>query len=67
MKPRDYLQRLADTETRQIHSDAAFATIDAFDAMLAALKDMLVDFGPDYAGPTIDAARAAVAKAEPTS
>jgi len=32
--------------------------------MLAALKLALADFGPDFQGPTIDAMRAAVAKAE---
>jgi hypothetical protein len=32
--------------------------------LLAALKAALDDFGPDFAGPTIDMMRAAIAKAE---
>lgn len=37
--------------------------ITAAPDLFEALQDMLRDFGPDYKGPTIDAARAAIARA----
>ena len=39
-------------------------TMAAAPEMLAALKAALADFGDDYSGPTIDALRAAITKAE---
>lgn len=53
---------VSNTEPEQALADARL--IAAAPEMLAALKAALADFGDDYGGPTIDAMRAAIAKAE---
>lgn len=52
------------TETDRILAEEVRRALAAHADMLAALRLVIDDFGDDYGGPTMDAVRAAITKAE---